>query len=219
MLETEKKSEVCAMAPIFCYILSVLIGYLLGSLSPSWLLSHRKKVDFRHKGTGNLGASNAMILLGWKWGILVALLDIGKAALAVWLCSRLFPDLPLCRVVAGSAAVLGHLYPFYLRFRGGKGFASCWGMILGLNWRFALVLVLVCAVLILITDYMVVGTVITSVSYPLYCLATHQLIAALILLLVSAQILWKHRENFVRLRNGTEIGLRRAHRGDLRVKK
>ena len=205
-------------APL-CYALCALIGYLLGCLNPSWFLARRKKVDFRHKGTGNLGASNAMILLGWKWGILVALLDIGKAVLAVWLCSRLFPDLPLGRVAAGGAAVLGHLYPFYLRFRGGKGFASCWGMILGLNWRFALALALLCALLILITDYMVVGTVTTAVSYPLYCLATHQLAAALILALVSALILWKHRENYVRLRNGTEIGLRRAHRGELRVKK
>lgn len=206
--------------PLFLrYLLAVCIGYLLGCSNMAFYIARSRGLDIRRAGTGNPGASNAMLLLGWKVGILVALHDIGKAALAVWLCSLLFPALPLVRETAGLACVLGHLFPFYLRFHGGKGFASSLGMIAALNWRFALALGLAIVVLVLITDYIVVGTVTTVVSYPVYCLITSQFIAAILLTLVALIILYKHRENFVRILNGTEVGLRKAHRGDLRVDK
>ena len=123
------------MIPYALYIPVVLLGYLLGCSNLAWFLAKARGVDIRGKGSGNPGASNAMILMGWKSGILVALHDIGKAALAVFLAQRLFPTLPLAGEAAGAACVLGHLYPFYLRFRGGKGFASYLGMTAMLNWR------------------------------------------------------------------------------------
>ena len=104
------------------YMLVVLIGYLLGSLNLALLLARLKGVDIRAGGSGNPGASNAVTLMGWKAGALVALHDIGKGILAVWLCTRLFPALPYCGAAAGVACVLGHIFPFYTRFRGGKGF-------------------------------------------------------------------------------------------------
>lgn len=205
------------MKPFFGYLLVVLIGYLLGSSNLAYYISRYRKIDIRKAGSGNLGASNAMILMGWKMGILVALHDIGKAILAAWLCGRLFPDLALSREVAGTACILGHLFPFYLGFRGGKGFASTVGVIAALNLRYALILAAVIVLLVLITDYMVVGTVSTVVSYPVYCLFTRQFTAAALLTVTALIILYKHRENFVRILNGTEIGLRRAHRGELRI--
>ena len=110
------------------YPLIVLIGYLLGSLNLATLLAKRRGVDIRAGGSGNPGASNTVTLMGWKAGVLVALHDIGKGILAVWLCAKLFPAVPFSGAVAGVACVLGHIFPFYLHFRGGKGFATYLGI-------------------------------------------------------------------------------------------
>lgn len=207
------------MSTVLSYVLVVLIGYLIGCSNLAYFIAKAKGMDIREVGTGNPGASNAMMLLGWKVGILVGIHDIGKAVVAVLLCNALFPALPFCRVVAGVACVLGHLFPFYLSFRGGKGFASTLGMIAALDWRFALALGAAIVVLVLITDYIVVGTVTTVLSYPIYCLVTHQLVAAGLVAVIAAIILFKHRANFVRIFKGTEVGLRKAHRGEMRVDK
>ena len=199
------------------YLLIVLIGYLLGSLNLAYFLSRKRGVDIFHLGSCNPGTSNAMILMGWKAGVLVGIHDIGKALVAVWLCGFLFPELPYCREIAGFCCVLGHLFPFYLRFRGGKGFATYLGVIGGLNMPYALILGAVIILLVLITDYMVSGTMATVISFPIYCLITHHFFAAALLAVLTAIILYKHRENFVRILNGTEIGLRRANRGELRA--
>ena len=140
-----------------------------------------------------------------------------KKILAVVLAKHFFPDLELVGFLAGVASVLGHIYPFYLKFKGGKGFASYMGMTLALNWRFALILIVVVALITLVTDYIVLGTFTTIISVPAYMgLANQSLLLTLILLLGTVLIFYKHRENIVRLKNGTEIGLRSANRGDHR---
>ena len=106
------------------YLIAAVLGYLLGTSNMALYLSKIKKVDPRSGGSGNLGASNAMILMGWKAGILVGIHDIAKAALCVFLAKYLFPELIHVGAVAGVACVVGHVFPFYLKFRGGKGFAS-----------------------------------------------------------------------------------------------
>ena len=199
------------------YVIVVLLSYLIGCSSMALYLSRMKKTDVRQAGSGNLGTSNAVLLLGWRAGILVGLHDIGKAFLAVHLAQWLFPLLPHAGVVAGVACVLGHIFPFYLRFKGGKGFASYLGMTLALNWKFALIILIAVVVLTLLTDYIVVGTFTTVVSVPLYLgIARHSLLLAMILCIATAVILFKHRENLVRICRGTEIGLRSAIRGDHR---
>ena len=199
------------------YIIAAFMGYLLGCSSMSFYLSKIHGVDIRSHGSKNLGASNTMILMGWKAGILVAVHDILKAALAVIFAQMLFPEVPFIGAVAGVASVYGHIFPFYLKFKGGKGFASYVGMTLALNWKFALILIVVVALITLITDYIVIGTFTTIASVPLYMgFTNHNYILALILLVGTAVILYKHRENITKLKNGTEIGLRSANRGDHR---
>lgn len=201
------------------YVLVILMGYLLGSSNMALYLTKLKKVDPRAGGSGNLGASNAMILMGWKAGIIVGIHDIGKSALAVILARVLFPDLEYAAAAAGVASVLGHIFPFYLKFRGGKGFASYLGMTLALNWKFALVVLALVVVITLVTDYIVMGTFTTITLVPVWMgISSHSFILPLILLIGTAVILYKHRENITRLRNGTEIGLRSANRGDHRAK-
>ncbi len=200
------------------YAVVVLLGYLIGCSNMALYLSKLKKVDIRSAGSGNLGASNATILLGWKAGILVGAHDIGKAWLAVFLAQLLAPQLQFAGAVAGVACVLGHIFPFYTGFKGGKGFASYLGMTIGLNWKLALVIMALVVIVTVITDYIVVGTTLTIVSVPTYLgWAEHSWIVPVILLIATGVILYKHRMNYVRIWRGTEIGLRSAGRGDHRI--
>ena len=201
------------------YLIIILGAYLLGSSNLALYLFKWKKVDARNNGSGNLGASNATVLLGWSAGIAVAIHDIGKAAVSVILARILFLNLEYAGAAAGVACVLGHIFPFYLKFRGGKGFASYLGMTLALNWKFALVILVLVGVAMVVTDYIVAGTTLTILSTPVYMgIITHNLVLALILCIATAVIIYKHRDNYVRIWNGTEIGLRSAAKGEHRVK-
>lgn len=150
------------------YLLILLIGYLLGCSNMAVYLAAAQNVDLRSGGSGNPGASNALILMGWRAGLLVGAHDIAKAVLAVLLCRLLFPAVPLAGALSGAACVVGHMFPFYMRFHGGKGFAAYLGMTLALNWRFALLLLLAVSLITLVTDYVVLGTMTTVISVPLY---------------------------------------------------
>ena len=201
------------------YILVVALGYLLGCSNMAKYIAAMKKVDLSAGGSGNPGASNAVILMGWGAGVLVAIHDIGKAALAVILARLMFPGAPLIGAAAGVAAVLGHIYPFWMKFKGGKGFASYLGMTIALNWKFAIVVLLLVAVVTLITDYIVAATTNTIILVPIWMgLSAGSWVLFLILLLGSLVIAWKHKDNYVRMYNGTEIRFRKAGRGDYRVK-
>lgn len=201
------------------YITTILLAYLIGTSSMSWYLSKLKHVNLRAGGSGNLGASNTVALMGWKAGILVAIHDFGKAILAVAIARYLFPDIPFIGAVAGVASVLGHIFPFYLKFKGGKGFASFLGMTMALDWKLGLAILLIAALITVITDYIVIGTVTSVISVPTYLgLTRHSWILAAIVIIASAVILYKHRENYVRIYKGTEMGLRGVSRGEHRVK-
>ena len=192
------------------YVIAAVLGYLLGCSNMAFYLAKIKKADLTTAGTGNLGASNATVLLGWKAGFMVAVLDAGKALLPVLLAAWLFPGTENVGALAGIASVLGHIFPFYLKFTGGKGFASYIGMTIALNWKLALGVLAAVVLVTLITDYIVCGTVTTFVAVPVYLGITQGILTALILLVGTAVILWKHRENFPRMLNGTELGLRSA---------
>ncbi len=201
------------------YILVILFSYILGSSNMATYLAAIKKVDLTAGGSGNPGASNAVILMGWGAGVLTAVHDIGKSALAVVLARLVFPDLPLIGAAAGVACVLGHIYPFWMKFKGGKGFASYLGMTIALHWKFAIAVLLLVVVVTLITDYIVAATTTTIIIVPIGLgLLAQSWLLPLILLVASAIIAWKHRENYVRMYNGTEIRFRKAGRGDYRVK-
>lgn len=202
------------------YLIVALIGYLFGTWNTAWFLSRQKRVDLRTHGSGNLGASNTVTLLGWKLGAIVAAMDMAKAVFAVWLARYLFPNLPYVEAVAGVSAVLGHIFPFYLRFRGGKGFASFIGMTIALNWKLAIVVALLIIAVTVITDYIVCGTVSACFVVPAYLgHASGSIWLLMILSVASVVILVKHRENYPRILNGTELGLRSALRGENKIKR
>lgn len=201
------------------YLIVILIGYLLGSSSMAYWLSLVKKVDIRKNGSGNLGASNATVLFGWGAGVLVAVHDIGKAVLSVLLAKLLLPELEYAGAAAGVACVLGHIFPFYLKFKGGKGLASFWGMILALNWKVALAMLLLGILITVVTDFISLAALSISISAPFgIWLTTGNRILPLILSIATVVMIFKHIENIRRILNRTEIGLRSTAKGEKRIK-
>ena len=202
------------------YVLSILLGYLLGCSSMAYYIGLIKRKDIRTAGSGNLGASNMTILFGWKAGVLVALHDIGKAFLAVLLAKLLFPQAAYAGAAAGVASVLGHIFPFYLGFRGGKGLASFWGMTLALNWKLALIVAAILVLATVITDFISVGAMSTVIFVPAYVAVVFRDMTLMAIIgVASIVMLFKHRENIVRIATGQEVGLHSAIKGDKRLDK
>lgn len=193
------------------YLIIALMGYLFGCSNLAFFLGKARGFDIRTHGSNNAGASNATVTMGLKAGVLVGLHDVAKSFAAAFLAAVLFPAIPGAAAVAGVAAVIGHIFPFYLRFQGGKGFASFLGLTLALDWRFFLAILLVVALITLISDYIVPGTLTTIISFPVYLAVRHVgLLIIAVVCVASLVILLKHLVNIKRLITGEEIGLRRA---------
>ena len=201
------------------YLIAAAAGYLLGCSNMAYWLGLIKHVDIRKNGSGNLGASNATVLLGWGAGVIVAVHDIGKAVLAVVLAKLLFPEVEAVGAAAGVGAVLGHIFPFYLKFRGGKGLASFLGMILALNWKVALAMLVLGVVVTVVTDFISLAALSISVTAPAgIWLMGGGIVVPLILCIATAVMIFKHIENIQRILNRTEIGLRSTAKGEKRIK-
>ena len=185
-------------------IISILIGYGLGSIQSAYLLGRLiRNIDIREHGTGNAGASNVTSTLGLKYGVMVGGFDIFKGALAVVAVRAIFPGFPELAYLAGLMAVIGHLFPFYLRFRGGKGVAALVGMMFGVDWRLGLLFVLLVVVPALAADYIVVGSLTVFILLPVVTYLTGRstvLIAGGIML--AGLSFYLHRGNLKRIIRG-----------------
>ncbi|MBQ7226250.1 MAG: glycerol-3-phosphate acyltransferase [Clostridia bacterium] len=188
---------------IFC----ILLGYSIGTINPAFFIGKIKGFDIRDRGSKNAGASNAMILLGKSIGIFCALFDIFKAVLAIELARRvIFPAFRLAYALTGTACVLGHMFPFYMKFKGGKGTASLGGMILALNWKLFLIMLGATIIIVLLTDYLCFMPVTASVAFPvIYGIFAWDLWGALIIGLITVAVLIKNIANFKRILSGTEL--------------
>jgi glycerol-3-phosphate acyltransferase PlsY len=195
------------------YVLSVIIGYLIGCSHMSFYISKIKNVNLKEKGSKNYGASNTVAMVGFKAGFIVFLHDLLKAYFAVLIARWLFPDVIYADVIAGLFAVVGHIYPFYLKFDGGKGFAAFMGAMIGIEPVFTLCLMLFALIFALIVDYIVAGTFIIITIAPIHIAAMNHDINLLVLIgIISLVILFKHRENIKNLitKNGKEMRIRAA---------
>lgn len=193
------------------YLMIALMGYLLGCSNLAFFLGKARGFDIRDYGSNNAGASNATVTMGLKIGFIVGLHDVAKSFAAAFFATLLFPAIPGAAAVAGVAAVLGHIFPFYLRFQGGKGFASFLGLTLAMDWRFFLAIVLIVICITLISDYIFLGTLTTVISFPLYLFFCHWGILVIAIVCVASCVIFlKHLVNIKRLVTGEEIGLRRA---------
>lgn len=190
------------------YLYCVLIGYLIGSINPSYIIGKFKGYDIRKKGSGNAGASNALILFGKLVGLAVALFDILKAFFALLIVINLFPNLQYAFAVTSVAIIIGHIYPFYMKFKGGKGLACLAGIVLFFDWRVFLIMLAIEIVIALVTDYICFVPMTGSLAFPfIYEFMTGELLGALILGIITIIIMIRHIENIKKILTGTEVHL------------
>lgn len=191
---------------IMPFAVAILVGYLIGCFNLAYIISKVKKVDLQNTGSKNLGASNTFITIGKAMGVLVGASDIFKCTLVVILIKLVFPDMDLLPYIAGIACVMGHMFPFYLKFKGGKGFASFLGMSLGIHWKFFIVIGICIILITLITKYIVLATMATVISYPVFLfIITGNLIVVTMVATLSLIIIIKHYKNLIRIAKGEEF--------------
>jgi glycerol-3-phosphate acyltransferase PlsY len=179
----------------------VLIGYALGCIQSAYLIGKVfGKLDIREHGSGNAGASNTVTILGVKYGVIVGLIDILKGLFAVVIVKWIYPESPSLAYLSGLMAIIGHMFPFYLRFRGGKGVATLIGMMIGVNWKLGLLFALLVIVPAAITDYIVSGSFTTFIALPIVTYLRGYSIPILILsLALTGVCFYLHRENIKRI--------------------
>ena len=189
----------------------IFAAYLIGSIPFALILARRwGSIDLRHTGSGNLGAANVMRATGITAGALVAALDMAKGAASVWLAGRLSAE-PAAPAVAGLAAIIGHVYPVWLRFRGGKGVATACGAFAVLAPAAAMPALALFVGVVWLTKYISLGSMLASVALPplAYALGSSGSVVA-VATAAAAIIVFRHRSNLARLRAHTErrIGAR-----------
>jgi acyl phosphate:glycerol-3-phosphate acyltransferase len=204
----------------------VILSYLIGSIPNSIIISRAVSgIDIRKHGSGNAGGTNVMRVLGWKYGLVVIFLDALKGALAVVIISRLFygplpfenvspfDDFTLVQIIAGMSAVIGHIWTVFAEFKGGKGIATALGMLLTLITIDMLIAVGIFALVVLISRYVSLGSIIAAISVPATLFIRENLFHVDIpgystlfpfIIGVTALVIFTHRKNLVRIINGNE---------------
>lgn len=191
-------------------LICMLIGYCIGCIETAYVVGRLWKVDLRTKGSGNLGTTNALRVLGKKAGAMVFIGDILKSVIAFLICRAIFRDYAtVAGLFGGVGAVLGHNFPFYLHFKGGKGIAAMIGMTAALAFTTNPLLAIPNALLgfglAFATRYVSVGSLAFAVCLPISCyLLGYEQEIVWITLCVSAMAVWRHRGNIKKLMNGTE---------------
>jgi glycerol-3-phosphate acyltransferase PlsY len=182
----------------------VLAAYLIGSIPFALILARRWGADLRQVGSGNLGAANVMRASGVGAGVLVAALDIAKGAASVWMAERVGGDAAL-PAAAGLAAIVGHVYPVWLRFRGGKGVATACGVFSILTPLAVPPALAIFAAVVWLTQYVSLGSVLASMAVPPIAYALGSPAPGVVAASAAAAlIVFRHRSNLSRMWTGTE---------------
>ncbi len=199
------------------YLIVMIIGYLFGCLQWSYFLSKTIfKTDIRTLGGGNAGASNTVVSLGWKWGVLVAILDILKAIISIGIIKYLFKLYYLeenifLLYLNGLFVILGHDFPFFMGFKGGKGTASVLGMLIGLDYRLGAVGFLVIFFVTIFTDYIALGTLSLAAFFIIGTIYLKYGYGSIIVSIIIALLsLYLHIPNIKAIIKNEERGLRHA---------
>ena len=219
--------------PILCYILTALGAYLIGSIPTGFLVAKAKGIDIRSVGSGNIGATNAMRVLGKPAGIFVLLMDAAKGYAAVYFgvfilnfffnriyhgfyfgSSSAYP-IGLFAILAGIFAVLGHNYTCWLKFKGGKGIATTAGVYLALAPWSVLIALVVFILAVVITKYVSVGSITAAIALPVtvWVMTPHNLFLGIVTTALGVLAIYKHKGNIQRLMAGTENRLGKKSEG------
>ena len=192
-------------------LIGCLIAYLLGSIPFSvWIGKTFYGIDVREHGSGNAGATNTLRVLGKKTGFIVLFLDSLKGFLAANV-TQLLPleiEAPLLnyQMLFGMMAVVGHIYPVFANFKGGKGIATLLGVVIAMSWYVSLCCMLTFVVLVWLTKYISVGSMLTCIFSPLYVFAIHgnEMLFIYFCIGIAIMVIYTHRSNIKRLISGTE---------------
>lgn len=185
-------------------LIIVIAAYLVGAIPFSYIISYKfGGVDIRKKGSGNVGATNVLRNLGWKMASVALTGDLIKGFAAA--CLGMYFNGPIWAVICGIAAIIGHCWPIFLKFRGGKGVATTAGVILFLMPEVVLGLAVVFTTTIAITRYVSLGSIMAALSFPFLVLLFHRPGSYLIMsIFLSLLVLYKHRANMQRILKGNE---------------
>jgi acyl phosphate:glycerol-3-phosphate acyltransferase len=202
--------------PVLAYIVVAVGAYLLGSIPTGFLVAKAKGIDIRTAGSGNIGATNSMRVLGKPAGIFVLFVDALKGwvavrGLAFWVAYNLFPydslgtTLEFCAVLAGISVVIGHNYTCWLKFKGGKGIATTAGVYLVLAPWALLIALGVFILAVAITRYVSVGSIAAAIALPIATFFTQNgLLVDVATVVLGLLAIYKHKSNIQRLMAGTE---------------
>lgn len=199
-------------------ILCLAIGYVFGLFQTGYLYGKLHKIDIRNYGSGNAGTTNALRVLGKKAGLIVFLGDFFKTVFACLLVRILFkgnPSLDMYVLYAGVGVILGHNFPCYLHFKGGKGIASAAGILVAMDWRITLVCAVIFLASVILTRYVSLGSILVVVAFLaqiiFYGLGGSYQVAPenmteffCVAAFVTLMAIWRHRANIKRLLSGTE---------------
>jgi len=189
-------------------VLCGAMGYLIGMVNPAYIFGKLRGFDIRERGSGNAGATNVTLIMGKVTGLICAMLDIFKSYAAYKLARMLFPMLTFAGVLAGCACVLGHIFPAWMNFAGGKGLACIAGLILAYNRRVFLMMLVAEVVLALAVNYICVMPLTVSVIFPvIYGMQTGDMIGVMLLAALIPVIVYKHLPNIRRILCGQEARL------------
>ena len=184
--------------------LMILIAYLLGSIPFGYILARIYKIDIRKSGSGNIGATNVLRTLGPAAGGAVLILDILKGTLAVFLMQQVTSD-PWLIIFAGLASVLGHTFPIFLKFRGGRGSATGLGILLGIAPDIFAGACLLVVAIVLLTGYVSVASIVTAVAVAsAFIILQRPLPYTLVISAIALLLIIRHIPNIKRLINRTE---------------
>lgn len=190
-------------------MICLLLGYALGCLNPAALLGKLKNIDLKTVGTHNLGATNALLVLGKLSGTIVMVVDIAKSYIACKLAKALFPLLMVAGLAAGLGAILGHVFPFYIHFDGGKGLAAFAGMVLAYDLWIFLILLVICVTAVLIVNYSYAMPMTGGVLFPVLAWLKSRSLTVLLLSVASGiLIIVKHWSNIGKALRGEDNKVR-----------
>lgn len=195
-------------------LILMIIGYLFGCINGSQIVGKYKNIDIKNNGMKNPGASNTTVLLGWKYGIVVACIDIFKATISLVIAAYLldrylvsFELQMLLLYINALFVVIGHNFPFTMNFKGGKGTASFFGILLFIDWKIAILGLIVLLLFAFVTNYFVSGTLMLYVSFITYTAYTSGRGPTVVVFLLFVIFIFKHVENFRRILNNEEVKL------------
>lgn len=189
------------------YLLFIIIAYLLGSIPTALIVGKiGYNIDIREHGSGNLGATNAFRVLGIKAGIIVVLTDILKGTIAtlIPLIVSFYIDIDVSRLIVGIFAVLGHTYPLFAKFNGGKAVATSAGIILGVHPLLFIIILVTFLLTLYLSKYVSLASMVTGIIATIVTFFLNDILLFIIVLLLTLFVLYRHRENIKRIRNKTE---------------